>query len=145
MEINPDQTYDVVDSEGNLVEAAEQAAEQAPEPVIPKLTKTMIGKARKAYITVQHPRSIGCHHRLDLKRQPIHRNCEHCWWAWFNNNADVVRTADEIVQSGHPELIVKLQGVKFFKNFCKFMATVAQLKKIQESLKPQEVIQENNV
>jgi hypothetical protein len=49
-----DKTYDVVDSTGALVEKAE------PAPVVPKLTRGQLGKARKQFITVTNPRVIGC-------------------------------------------------------------------------------------
>jgi len=131
--INPDQTYDIVDSEGTLVE---EAAPQ-PETVLPKLTRGEIGKLRKQYITVQHPRVIGCKHRLDLKRQPTHRNCHKCWFAWFQNNKEVVATADEVFKNGHFELIVKLQGHKFYNYFTRFMGTVERLQQMQEQQRQQ--------
>ena len=129
-----DKTYDIVDSSGNIVEEANPA----PEPVIPKLTKAEIGKIRKQYITVKNPRVIICKHRLNLKSQPRHRNCENCWWAWFQNNGEMVKTADDAYQSGHPEIIVMLQGQKFFEYFVKFMATVARLESQIESQKQME-------
>ena len=131
MQDSLDKTYDVIDSTGTLIEEATPA----PDPVIPKITRAQIGKIRKQHITVQHSRVVGCGHRLDLKRQPRHNNCENCWWAWFQNNGEMVKTADEAFQSGHPEIIVMLQGNKFYKNFLKFMATVARL---EAQMKPQE-------
>ena len=119
-----DKTYDVIDETGTLIEEATPA----PEPVIPKLTKAQIGQARKQFITVKNPRVRGCKHRLNLKSQPRHRNCESCWMAWLQNNGEMVKTADEAYQSGHPEIIIMLQGEKFYKNFLSFMSTIANLK-----------------
>ena len=131
-------SYDIVDSSGNMVEKAEpEKGTTVPETgsPIPKLSKSQIGKARRQFITVQNPRVMVCKHRLDLKRQPRHRNCESCWWAWFQNNGEMVKTADEAYQSGHPEIIVMLQGQKFYDNFIRFMATVA---KLESQMKPKE-------
>jgi hypothetical protein len=47
----------------------------------------------------------------------------------------MVKTADEAFQNGHPEIIIMLQGKKFYDNFIRFMATVAQL---ESQMKPQE-------
>jgi hypothetical protein len=123
-------SYDIIDSDGTVLEKAEPAPLRPPI----KLSRVMIGKIRKKQITVHNPRAQGCHHKLDLKSQPKHRNCEHCWWAWFQNNGEMVKTADEVFQNGHPELIVQLQGEVFYKNFLKFMSTVARLKDLEKPI-----------
>jgi hypothetical protein len=46
----------------------------------------------------------------------------------------MVKTADEVFQNGHPELIVQLQGEVFYKNFLKFMSTVARLKDLEKPI-----------
>lgn len=141
-----EQFYDVVDSSGNVVETAEEQKAQieaastvveVPEgiPLVqeqPKLTEDEIKKLRKQYITVQHPRVIGCKHRLDLSRQPRHRNCQTCWFAWFNNHGEVVQQLDEMHTAGGDTLIVQLQGKKFLHRWRQFMATVAQWQKVGE-------------
>ena len=127
--------YDVVDSEGNVVEtAAEQEAEQKGIPLQreqPPLTPGDEKKLRKLYVTGKHPRVLACHHRLDLTFQPRQRNCEHCWFAWFNNHGELVQQLDEMFQTQGNTLIIQLQGNKFYHRWRQFMATIAQLKQEQ--------------
>jgi len=112
--VDLDRTYDVVDGEGNLVEKAVEV----PANPLP----------RKRNVTVCLPRVIACKHRLDLSRPPRHRNCDDCWFAFFQNNPHTVETADELHQAGNSRLIEQLQGTKFLKKFRNFMSTVAKLK-----------------
>jgi hypothetical protein len=132
-EINPDQEYEVVDSEDRKAElAAAETGQPSPEP--PKLSKSEIGKLRKQYVTNTVPRVIACKHRLDLTRHPRHINCDFCIWAWFQNNSGTVQTADELYKAGNSKMIIELNGIKFYKMFTKFMATVESMKK-QELVK----------
>jgi len=81
---------------------------------------------RKQYVTIQHPRVVACQHRLDLHRQPRHRNCDTCWLAWFQNHEEVVKQLDEMFTEHGAPLIVQLQGKKFYHRWRQFMATIAQ-------------------
>ena len=86
----------------------------------------------KNMVTIAHPRVTQCGHRLDLGRQPRHRNCESCWFAWFNTNGKVSQQCDEMFQSDDGVLIEHLQGTKFLKRWLQFMATLAKWKKQAE-------------
>jgi hypothetical protein len=99
----------------------------------PKLTRSEIKKLRRQFVTVIHPRVAGCMHRYTPDRQPRHRNCEHCWFAFFQNHGNLVQTTDELHSTeGGIQMIVDLQGIKFLRRFRQFMATVAQWKAAQE-------------
>jgi hypothetical protein len=135
-----EQFYDVVDSEGNVVETAEQQAKEATGDVLvvdafekPKeITPFEIRKLNKLYVTFKHPKVIACEHRLDLSKQPQHRNCEHCWMAWFQNHGEIVQQLDEMYQNHGEKLIVQLQGKKFYHRWRQFMSTVAQWQQVGE-------------
>jgi hypothetical protein len=122
-------TYDIVDSDGNLVEAAQPSAENtfAEPPKMP--TPAEMRKLRKQYVTVQHPKVVACGHSLDLSRQPAHTNCESCWFAWFQNHGEVVQQCDEMFQADGGVLIVQLQGKKFLHRYLQFMSTLAAWEK----------------
>jgi len=135
-----EQFYDVVDSTGEVLEtAAEQlaAAENVEHIVVdsiplererPPLSIGEIKKLRKQYVTVQHPRVIACQHELNLNAQPTHRNCESCWFAWFQNHGEIVQQLDEMHTSGNDAAIIQLQGKKFYRRWRQFMSTIAQWK-----------------
>jgi hypothetical protein len=95
-------------------------------------------KLRKLYVTVRHPRVAGCGHRLNLHKQPRQRNCQTCWFAWFNNNGKIVQQLDEMHVKNEDNIIVALQGEKFFRRWLQFMSTVAQWKQQAEQQKEQE-------
>jgi len=139
--------YDVVDSEGNVVEtAAEQQVEVPLEREQKAPTEGELKLLRKQYVTVQHPRVVACQHELNLSKQPTHRNCESCWFAWFNNHGELVQQLDEMHTGGNDAIIIQLQGKKFFKRWTQFMSTIAQWEKQQASqaLADQEALQEIN-
>ena len=154
-----DRFYDVVDSEGNVVETAEQQRAEATldqvieeQDVAKKLSeavqdtpqidltpagiKAAIKKWNRENVTCKLPRVIGangCGHRLDLGHQPRHRSCDQCWFAWFNAHGELVQQLDEMHNNGNDRLIVELQGVKFMHRWRQFMATIAQWKLQQET------------
>lgn len=111
---------------------------QTPEEITAKfeepkqLTEGEIKLVRKKYVTIHHPRVIICKHRLDLRCPPRHANCQHCWFAFFNNHGKVVQQLDEMHTAGEDRVIVALQGVKFLHRWLQFMATIAQWKTAQE-------------
>jgi hypothetical protein len=143
--------YDVVDYKGNVIETAEEQARHYIEggnresAVIaietnkeiplerqqPELTPGEIKKLRKKYITVQHPKVVVCQHRLDLNKQPVHRNCQSCWFAWFQNHGEIVQQLDEMFVADGEQLIIQLQGKKFYHRWRQFMATIAQWKQVE--------------
>lgn len=99
-----------------------------------RLTEYDKRRLRKMYVTVKLPRVNPCGHRLDLSTQPRMRNCQPCWFAWFQNHGEVVQQLDEMHTEGLDHVIVALQGKKFYHRWRQFMATIAQWKAYQESL-----------
>jgi len=96
------------------------------------ITPGELKRVNKQFVTVQHPRVIGCQHRLDLSRQPRHRNCETCWFAWFQNHGEVVQQLDEMHVAEGDDLIEQLQGKKFLHRWRQFMSTIASWKEVTE-------------
>ena len=78
------------------------------------------------------PRAKACGHRLHPMFQPRMRNCEACWYAWFDFHKDIVSQLDELHRSGQDDLIVKLQGKKFLHRWRQYMSTIARLTVEQE-------------
>ena len=139
-----DRFYDVVDSEGNVVETAEQQQAEAAATNIdlsPEAIKAMAKKWNRENVTCKLPRVIGekgCGHRLDLSHQPRHRNCEQCLFAWFNAHGEIVQQLDEMHNNGNDKMIIELQGKKFLHRFLQFMSTIAQWKLQQQTLQAQQ-------
>jgi len=82
-------------------------------------------KFKRLYFTVRNPVVVYCGHKIDPQREPKN-NCESCWFAFFNNNAEVVKTADELFREHGPSAIEQVRGKKFMRNFLRFMGTLAK-------------------
>jgi len=122
-----EKTYDIVDSDGNLVEKADKVDSEEKQ-----LTSGDVKNLHKLYTTVRLPVVLACKHRLDLHEQPRHRNCEHCWFAWFNQHGEIVKQLDEMHADGQDAVIVQLQGKKFLHRWKQFMSTIARWKEENE-------------
>lgn len=95
----------------------------------PKLTDTEIRRLRRQFITVVYPRVAACGHKYVADKQPRHRNCADCWFAWLNAHGELVQTTDELHNTeGGIGMILQIQGAKFLKMFRRFMSTIAHMK-----------------
>jgi hypothetical protein len=69
-----------------------------------------------------------CGHKFVPEQEPRHRNCESCWFTFFQVHGELTKTADELFQAHGPEIIAQLRGKKFTKHFLRFMGALAQWK-----------------
>lgn len=80
-----------------------------------------------------------CGHKLKGDGfEPNHRNCERCWFNFFQTHGPLTQAVEEGFQQGGKELIIRLKGKTFFDNWLKFMSTVAFVKSQQEAAKAKE-------
>lgn len=82
---------------------------------------------------LKYPRAA-CGHKFRAEFEPKFRNCEQCWFTYFQVHGELTQAVEEAYQKGGGELIKKLRGPKFLDNFLKFMATVALIKAQQEAV-----------
>lgn len=113
------------------------AADKATESLAPeekKLTEKEYKNLLRIFFTVRHNTVEPCGHKLDIKREP-RGNCPYCWFVYFNTYGEMVQTCDEVFQKHGPKALESLRGKKFVKNFIRFMATLAAMKKLQDAQK----------
>lgn len=84
---------------------------------------------------LQHPTVIACRHKLDTLRLPVHANCDHCWDAWFEANAQHLGHVHDALMAGGTKGLVSVYGAKFAKEFGRYLRN--QL--LQQYAKPAEV------
>lgn len=110
--------------------------------VKPDGTKTAITKAEykagmREQFTVKHTTNPTCGHRIVVGQEPRHRNCDSCWFTYFQVHGEITKLADEIFQKhGHEEggqIVAQIKGRVFLNNYLKFMSTVAQWKANMET------------
>jgi hypothetical protein len=98
------------------------------EPQKP-LTEAQFRKLRGLYFTVRHHRVQPCGHLLDQINEPTFRNCEACWFCFFNSHGQLVEVTDKAIQEQGFRFLDKMRGRKYRKMFCRFMNTVMRAKR----------------
>jgi len=99
-----------------------------PDGNPPQLTERLLSKLRAKYFTVRHPLLTECGHKLDMINQPKN-NCENCWFQFFNTHPQLVEVADQFYRTHGKKPMIGMRGVKFVKNFGRYMVTVAHFMK----------------
>jgi hypothetical protein len=70
-----------------------------------------------------------CGHKFRPGHEPKNRNCERCWFTFFNAHGELTKACDEVFQQFGPDGLSQLRGPKFTRNYLKFMSTLAAWKK----------------
>jgi hypothetical protein len=125
-----------VESDSAQEPSATETVEQAQQP----LTEAAIRKLRGQYFTVRHIPLVDCGHKMDVINEPRHRNCENCWWQWFNFHPQLVSTVDEAWRENGKEFVIRLRGKHFAKMFGRFMQTVVALKEEEKNANQEQSI-----
>ena len=102
---------------------------EAGEETQVEITRGEFKKDRKLHVTVRHGELPRCGHKLVLGTEPRHRNCEVCWFTFFQLHGELVQSLDEAYARHGKAGLLQLRGQKFVANFLRFMGTVAQWKK----------------
>jgi hypothetical protein len=107
-----------------------------PDGTIEALTKAEYKAGMRSQFTIRH-RPLPCGHKLAAGQPPRHRNCEACWFTFFQVHGELTKAVEEAYNSQGTEvgreLVKQLRGSKFLSNFLKFMSTVAALKSQMET------------
>ena len=105
----------VVDKDGNSEEV--------------EISRSEFKEDRRLHFNVRHGSVPRCGHKFVPGQEPRNRNCEVCWFTFFQVHGELVQSLDEVYAKHGKAGLLQLRGPKFVKNFLKFMATVAQWKK----------------
>ena len=98
-----------------------------------QLPEHQLRELRAKYFTVRHQRIIDCGHKLDALNEPRHRNCEACWFLFFETHPDLVTTADKAYLEQGRSFLDRMRGQKFTDFFVRYMATKLALQKEKEN------------
>lgn len=117
--------------------ASREELEARAKEAIAKLTPQEIRKLRGAYFTVRRAQVAICEHRYNPGDFPRHRNCESCWFAFYNEHGELVKQMDEVYQEYGKAALDNLVGKKPATMFLRFMSTVAKMTKEMTPVPPQ--------
>lgn len=85
--------------------------------------------------TLKYQRIPMCGHKFRFGTEPRNRNCESCWFTFFNSHKDLVEAVDEVFTKFGASGLSQLRDPKFTRNFTRFMSTVANWKKAADAAK----------
>ena len=94
-----------------------------PDGKMLPFTEKTLAMLRNRYFTIRHILLKDCGHKIDAINFPK-RNCENCYFQWFNCHGTLVETADEFYRQYGKKRLVALRGTKFVTAFLRFMSTV---------------------
>lgn len=100
----------------------------------PKLTEALMRQLRGKYFTVKLPRLENCGHKYSPTNEPRMRNCENCWFQFFNTHPQLVETADQFWRTQGKQAMVGMRGEHFTKMFVRYMATVIHMMQEEKAL-----------
>lgn len=100
---------------------------------IKEITRAEYKEYQRKHVTVRHQRVPMCGHKFVVGAQPRHRNCESCWFAFFNVHGELTQSVEELYAKHGGVPVSRLLGKALLHNFLKFMSTVAALKQAQEA------------
>ncbi len=104
-----------------------------------QLSEAQLRQLRNLYFTVRHHRVQPCGHLLDQINEPTFRNCEACWFCFFNSHGQLVEVTDKAFQEQGRDFLVKMRGERYAKMFTRFMSTVARMKRESDEQQRSEI------
>lgn len=100
---------------------------------IKSITRSEYGTLNRQQQTRHYHRVPMCGHKFIPGAAPRHRNCEACWFAFFNVHGELTQSIEELYAKHGATPVVRLLGKKLLHNWLKFMSTIATLKSAQEA------------
>lgn len=95
-----------------------------------KLSLTDFKKLRRVHFTVRRDTVNYCGHQIDTYAGPKN-NCRFCWFAYFNQHAELVKALDEGCAEHGSHIIDATRGTKFRKRFMRFLGELAYMRREQ--------------
>jgi hypothetical protein len=108
-----------------------------PNGIREPITRSEYKKHQHDHVTVKHQVVQPCGHKFVQGEEPRHRNCQSCWFAFFQVNGEITKRADEVFQEHGVNGLHQLTTPKFVKHFLVFMGALAQWKAMNETKEPE--------
>jgi hypothetical protein len=98
-----------------------------PEPVTVTVQDTDLGASKPVpqpkpkQRPLQLPVVIACGHKLDTRHFPTEANCEHCWMAFLDSNAEGIASVHTLLMERGTQAVTAVHGRKFTKWFGRYL------------------------
>ena len=124
-------------------EVAGDLARAQQDPIVPKqMTRQVWKQMMRMHFTVRRGRAQPCGHKLSSINVPNEkgentifitsdprRNCDSCWYTYFNTNGQMTAIADECFREAGRDVLERSRGKRFVKYFLRFMSTLARFQR----------------
>lgn len=101
---------------------------------IVEITKSEYKASMRKDFTIKSHKIESCGHKFVQGEEPRHRNCQRCWFTFFQVNGQFTKEVDEEYRKSGKAVLVQLRGTKFVQNFEMFMSTLAKWKQESEAI-----------
>jgi hypothetical protein len=81
----------------------------------------------------QLPTVRGCGHKIDISKQPKHRNCQACWTGFFRNQPALAENIAKNFADQGPFPIMWTHGRKFLTKFMEYATLLAKVEALKEA------------
>ena len=124
-------------------EVAGEIAKGQHDPIVPpQMTRKVWKQMMRIHFTVRRGLAQPCGHKLATIMVPDEKgkstvfitsdprkNCESCWFTYFNTNGQMTQIADDCFQNAGRDVLERSRGKKFVRYFLRFMSTIARFQK----------------
>lgn len=100
---------------------------------ITEITRAAYKKYQREQVTRVYQRIPMCGHKFAPQAKPRHRNCESCWFTFFQVHGEFTQSVEELYAKHGKQPVTALLGETLLHNFLKFMSSVAAIKAYQEA------------
>ncbi len=124
-------------------EVAGEIAKGQHDPIVPKqMTRQVWKQMMRMHFTIRRGLAQPCGHKLASINVPNEKgentvfitadprkNCDSCWFTYFNSNGDMTNIADECFREAGRDVLERSRGKRFVKYFLRFMSTIARFQR----------------
>jgi hypothetical protein len=129
-----DPAYCIQESTGDRVPEAGSALPDVEAQEVTPSTPQTPRKAVKARLETRRlPTVRGCGHKIDISKQPKHRNCQACWTAFFRNQPALAENIAKNFADQGPFPIMWTHGRKFLVRFMEYATLLAKVEALKQA------------
>jgi hypothetical protein len=110
-------------------EAVAALSKAEHDPIVPpKMTRKVWKEMMRIHFTVRRSTVKSCGHKINIQSDP-RNHCYECWFAYFQNNQQMTKIADECFTEAGRDVLERSRGKIFVKYFLMFMSTIARFQR----------------
>jgi hypothetical protein len=93
---------------------------------------------------LKYERVQPCQHKFVPGGEPRHRNCQPCWFTFFQVYQGLTKTAEEVLRTEGEHALIQIRHAKFYKHYKRYVATMAKWKEMADTAAIVQQVEEHN-